>query len=284
MSSLAPSSQARSMVTPVKQTPPAVRESPGNWKHPRLAEITRRQSKTTFNEKNIRQIVYNIGALGLVAVIRKLLLPIWPKIVTSAGLREYGGWLFTLLFLFPLFNIGLALLPLVRPADDLSDIPLTPSQRKLLGLPPSAKPATPGSAYSTPPRYSRTPSIGGSPASLRSHMSNSPLSASEQRRTASAHSPYSPSAPSPLFHKVVGGGTASGLRERRSSFGNSGFGGSSTLGASTSSSLFESTSSGPGTPTPANGKRSSVSLNNKWLYEKGRRASSNSFLNSSLGP
>lgn len=69
------------MTTPVKQTPPPVRESPGNWKHPRLAEITRRQSKTTFNESNIRQIAYNIGALGVVAVVRKVLLPVWPKIV-----------------------------------------------------------------------------------------------------------------------------------------------------------------------------------------------------------
>ncbi|KAM7204206.1 Nuclear pore complex component domain containing protein [Rhypophila sp. PSN 637] len=280
--SLAPSGQAKSLVTPVKQTPPPVRESPGNWKHPRLAEITRRQSKTTFNEKNIRQIVYNIGALGVIAVLRRAILPIWTTILASLGLKEYNSWLFTLLFVFPLFNIGVALLPLIRPSDDLSDIPLTPSQRKLLGLPPSSKPVTPGSAISTPPRYTRTPSIGGSPASLRSHMS-SPASGQGQR---SSNSPYSPSASasSPLFHKVVGQG------QRRSSFGQStsSFGTSTGLGASfgasTSTSLYgPGESLGPGTPTPSTGKRSSVSLNNKWLYERGRRASSNSFLGQSFG-
>ena len=68
-------------MTPVKQTPPPVRESPGNWKHPRLAEITRRQSKTSFNEKNIMQIVYNVVAFAGVALLRKVLLPFWPKLV-----------------------------------------------------------------------------------------------------------------------------------------------------------------------------------------------------------
>jgi len=80
-SSLAPLGQARSIMTPVKQTPPPVRESPGNWKHPRLAEITRRQSKTSFNEKNIMQIVYNVVAFAGVALLRKVLLPFWPKLV-----------------------------------------------------------------------------------------------------------------------------------------------------------------------------------------------------------
>ncbi|KAM7221700.1 Nuclear pore complex component domain containing protein [Rhypophila decipiens] len=318
--SLAPSGQARSLATPVKQTPPPVRESPGNWKHPRLAEITRRQSKTTFNEKNIRQIVYNIGALGIIAVLRRAILPIWTTILASLGLKEYNSWLFTLLFVFPLFNIGVALLPLIRPSDDLSDIPLTPSQRKLLGLPPSSKPVTPGSAISTPPRYTRTPSIGGSPASLRSHMS-SPSASGQGGGQRSNNSPYSPSASasSPLFHKVVGQ-----AGQRRSSFGqstSSSFGTSTGLGASsfgqstssfspstglgasfgggaststagggllgassTSTSLYgPGESLGPGTPTPATGKRSSVSLNNKWLYERGRRASSNSFLGQSFG-
>lgn len=155
--------------------------------------------------------------------------------------------------LVPIFNISRALLPLVRQPDDLSDIPLTPAQRKLLGLPPSSKPETPNSAYSTPPRYSRTPSLAGSPASIRSYASSP---------TAAIGSPVSvsnsPAAASPLLHKVVGG-------VRRSSFGASG-----QFGASTTSLL-----DGPSTPSPATGKRSSVSLNNKWLYEKGRRSSGN---------
>jgi nucleoporin POM34 len=67
--------------TPVKQitTPvPAATESPGNWKHPRLAEITRRQNQNTFSEKNIRQIVYNAGALVSFGLIRQVVLPFVP--------------------------------------------------------------------------------------------------------------------------------------------------------------------------------------------------------------
>ena len=78
-------------MTPVKQTPPPVRESPGNWKHPRLAEITRRQSKTAFNEKNIMQIVYNVGAMATVALVRKMLLPLWPSVMYEANSYDRLG-------------------------------------------------------------------------------------------------------------------------------------------------------------------------------------------------
>ena len=44
------------------QAAPAV-DSPGTWRHPRLNEITRRRNATTFTEKNVRQIAYNIAAL-----------------------------------------------------------------------------------------------------------------------------------------------------------------------------------------------------------------------------
>ena len=67
--------------TPVKQitTPvPAATESPGNWKHPRLAEITRRQSQNVFSEKNIRQIVYNAAALVSIGLVRQVVLPLVP--------------------------------------------------------------------------------------------------------------------------------------------------------------------------------------------------------------
>lgn len=67
--------------TPVKQTTTPVRavtDSPGNWKHPRLAEITRRQSKNVFSEKHIKQIVYNVGALAAIGVLRQVVLPHVP--------------------------------------------------------------------------------------------------------------------------------------------------------------------------------------------------------------
>lgn len=187
-------------------------------------------------------------------------------------MQRHSGWIYATLVLVPLINIAFALLPLVRPQDDLSDIPLTPAQRKLLGLPPSSRPATPNSAYSTPPRYSRTPSLAGSPASIKSYAS-SPLSAVASPASGQYSSPrfgtspsklnapqYSPSTVSPLLHKAVGGGVG--------------------LGASTGSSVFGD--GGPATPTPTAGKRSSVSLNNKWLYEKGRRNSGNGWLHQNL--
>ena len=59
--------------TPVKQASrPTVTDSPGNWKHPRLAEITRRQRKTEFSERNIRAICFNAAAFFAAMVIRKL--------------------------------------------------------------------------------------------------------------------------------------------------------------------------------------------------------------------
>jgi nucleoporin POM34 len=67
--------------TPVKQItkPAAATESPGNWKHPRLSEITRRQSRNIFSEKNVRQIVYNVAALVGVGLLRQVLMPVLPS-------------------------------------------------------------------------------------------------------------------------------------------------------------------------------------------------------------
>ena len=195
------------------------------------------------------------------------------------------------LVLIPLFNIGQALLPLMRPADNFSDIPLTPGQRKLLGLPPTTGggkegATTPGSAYSTPPRYKRTPSHGSPAVSIQSNQAtnNSPLSgrgsplSGQPMSGNSPYSPYSPYSPStyspspvksPLLQKAVQG--------RRNSFGSGASAnlGSSVFGASTSSSNWGG--DGPSTPSPGSGKRSSVALNNKWLYEKGRRSSGNNW-------
>ncbi|KAK4680251.1 hypothetical protein QC764_211440 [Podospora pseudoanserina] len=135
--------------TPTKQisSPSAFTESPGNWKHPRLAEITARQARTTFSQKNVLQIVYNVVAIAGVQVLRRFLLPHLPIRLEKL---PYGSYIPLTLLLIPLFNILLALLPLVRPKDDLSDIPLTPAQRDLLGLPPIRAPPTPASDISTP--------------------------------------------------------------------------------------------------------------------------------------
>ncbi|KAK4204247.1 hypothetical protein QBC40DRAFT_345542 [Triangularia verruculosa] len=271
--------------TPIKQisTTPAATESPGNWKHPRLAEITARQNRTTFSQKNVLQIVYNVVAIAGLQVLRRFVAPYSPIRLDKL---PYGHYLPLTLLIIPLFNILLALLPAFRPKDDLSDIPLTAAQRELLGLVPVKGAPTPSSAISTPPKYSRTPSLAGSPAgSVRSYAS-SPLS---NRSTPLGN--YSPSPTkaanlvSPLLQK------ATQNTGRRGSFGNSLNSSTMSFASSTTSntSFGSSTMSGPVfsdsvrdslllTPTPVNGKRSSVTLNSKWLYERGRRGSSSSWL------
>lgn len=150
----------------------------------------------------------------------------------------------------------------MRKPDDLSDIPLTPSQRALLGLPPSSTPMTAGSTYITPPRYQRnTPrSASGSRGTPRSRSpaSNVGMRSSSAGWERESHSPFSPTA-SPLLQKAVGGGLT-----RRLSYGSQ-----SPLSGGM---LLESSSGSmtPATPTPVGGKVSSVPLSSRWLYERGR--------------
>lgn len=152
----------------------------------------------------------------------------------------------------------------MQKPDDLADIPLTPSQRALLGLPPSATPLTPGSNYITPPRYQRntprsTSASGGSAGRSRSPASGMGMRSSGPGAERESYSPFSPSA-SPLLQKAVGGGFT-----RRLSYGSqTPLNGSAMLMESSSGSMT------PSTPTPIGGKGSSVPLTSRWLYEKGR--------------
>lgn len=172
----------------------------------------------------------------------------------------------------------MACLPLVRPKDELSDIPLTATQRKLLGLNPTVA-QTPDARFSTPPRYSRTPSIAGSVGSRASYNGSpfegrgSPVPFSPSQNFAGSVSQFSPKPiGSPLSQSV------NGMSQRRSSFGSpSSFSSSlngGNFGASTSSNLF----SDPTSPSPSAGKRTSIGLNNKWLYEKGRKSSGSTWV------
>ncbi|EKG19018.1 Nuclear pore complex component [Macrophomina phaseolina MS6] len=162
-------------------------------------------------------------------------------------------------------NGSVTLLPLFRTRDDIADIPLTASQRALLGLDPTV--STPGS-YITPPRYARsaTPRSGDKLVYAGSPNSPSPFSSSLGFRDTS--SPYSPIV-SPLLQKAVSG-------RRRNSFTRS------QSAATTGTDLYESLGRGnkdnstaiPGTPTPLGGaKGPSVALTNRWMYERNRRSS-----------
>ncbi|KAL2106951.1 hypothetical protein VUR80DRAFT_5913 [Thermomyces stellatus] len=236
------STKVKQASTPKRPAPPPVTESPGNWTHPRLKEITRRRNATTFTDKNVRRIVQNTAAIAVLYSLRYAVSSFISTDHLNHQLRTVATYTFLALIALPTLNIVLALLPLFRPEDTLSDIPLTPSQRRLLNLPPSSAPPTPNAVYSTPPRYSRTPSISGSIAG----------SASSRASVATNASPYSPTA-SPLQGKKF----SPALNGRRSSFG--------SPGQLSGAKLFD-------TPSPS-GKRTSVGLNSKWLYEKARRSS-----------
>jgi len=149
----------------------------------------------------------------------------------------------------------------------MEDIPLTPSQRALLGLKPSNTPLSTTSQTATPPRYSRSRST--TPKSIISDRGSSPSTSSNasplddrgRRRSGSVEnkslreslragsnsgSPYGGNG-SPLVQKTLIGNT-----ERRLSFD-----------MSVSDNINNYTSQ------IGNGK-ASVGLNNKWLYERGR--------------
>lgn len=159
-----------------------------------------------------------------------------------------------------LFNIIKALLPLIRrirKKDDLVDIPLTPSQRSLLGLDPQATPSTtPDTQYVTPPRYPRSSTPrSGTPGSRGSSPAASPLS-----RNGSPSIPQSPSV-NALRQKTI----ASSKEPRRYSYGMP-----SPLGQGSGNDI--SVFVPPSTPSPS-GRGAGVPLNSRWLYERGRTSS-----------
>lgn len=236
----------------------------GTWTHPQMDEIIKRQDASKFTDRNMSVLLYNLGAVVTVWILGKSLWNYLPNFILNiSSLDLYGTWAYYLLTCVFLYNIFEALRPLFRAPDPIQDIPLTPAQRQILGLPLSDKPETEEreKKYVTPPRYSRTPTSasGSSPASMKG-TGSSPLSrrGSPLGRSVSG-SPFSPGA-SPLLQKGRGGGMRS-----------SSFGSPSPLGPGGSKINLPEM---PGTPSPA-AKQPSVGLNSKYLYDKMRRNSGN---------
>ena len=265
--------------------------SPGSWQHPRSDEIARRTKANTFDQSNLRKIIWNGGALA--ALLYALSQYVHSSVPTTkmtskpelTGQNNNSPWthiltrtlqpittpLVLLITLLGLYNILTALSPLIKTPDEMTDIPLTPTQRSLLGLDPTATPppsTTPGTQqYITPPRYPRSPTPRNiSPLATTSRSSGStygtPITKSPSFGRESSNSPGANLAASPLRQKSLGKSEAM----RRSSYGSpSPLGpGGGVLGT-------------PGTPSPTNGRGASVALNNKWLYQKGRSASGTGF-------
>lgn len=78
-------SKHRSNLTPFKTTPskftPPAAESPGNWQHPRIDEITRRQNATVFTGDNVKTIIYNVAALFIIGFIHRINTDFGPRLL-----------------------------------------------------------------------------------------------------------------------------------------------------------------------------------------------------------
>jgi len=260
------------MSTPVRPSTPLAQPAPstpttGTWKHPKLDEVVRRQNAAKFSADDVKKILYNIGGITVVCLLGRSVWHSFPGMFQPGKvLHPYADYVYHALNVVFVFNIIMACLPLFRSRDDISDIALTPGQRKLMALPPRSAPPTPGSHYITPPRYARTPTpLSGSPAS-KGNYSDSPLSGKGSPISGSlSGSPFSPGA-SPLLQKAMSGGLNG---TRRHSYGSP-----SPLGPGAPRMNVPET---PGTPSPT-AKGVNVGLNSKWLYDKTRRNSGTSRL------
>ncbi|KAI4236660.1 MAG: hypothetical protein L6R40_006102 [Gallowayella cf. fulva] len=257
--------------------PAAATPSPGRWRHPHFDEITQRQKASTFDETNLRRIIWNIGFVIVLYTLRNFLQsnPGTLSLLLSSPSQSYLRAFLFYTTLLPIYNIVVDLWPLYKGHDNISDISLTPSQRALLGLDPNATPPpTVGAQYITPPRYARSPTprndSGTSNRSRHSSAGKTPFSHQDQGSQSSlfgsSENPFSPSA-SPLWQKsMLGNGRDT---RRRSSLGTP-----SPLGpGKDSGSLWM-----PHTPSPTagRGQATRVGLNNRWLYERGRTSSGRS--------
>lgn len=254
------------------------------WIHPRMDEVLRRRDATNFDNNNVRAIALSSAIIVVSFFVPNLLhrmfvqLPGPSMVVSTDGSSlppawlhaiqpypNYALWLIRLVFTL---SIGVALIPLLRVPDTCEDIPLTPSQRQLLGLPPMSRAATPQEQqqYFTPPRFSRSNTPRSSSSSIRPEPSDSPLSGRGTPLDGSSfRAPGSASSFSPAgLQRTMSGSQNSAMRaggaERRLSF-------TSTRSSPLSLSEFEAVGN---VQTPTKGHRASMGLNNKWLYEKGK--------------
>ena len=195
--------------------------------------------------------------------------PSWYTSLMPRSAQQYTPYARLLISCLFVYNICLAALPAIRSKDDLSDVLLTPTQRNLLGLNPNvaSSPVTPGANYITPPRYSQSPTPRNSSPTSRTSSNTGSVGSRKDSPFAmrqGSGSPFSAS-PSPMWHKAVGSGRDSA--SRRASYGSP-----SPLGPANLKDL--SILGAPNTPSPSAGRGSTVGLNSKWLYERGRSSPS----------
>ncbi|KAK5134767.1 hypothetical protein LTR08_006142 [Meristemomyces frigidus] len=277
---------AKANLTPQKagtppQPSPAV-STPGQWQHPRMDEVMKRQHATNFDASNVRVLGLNAAILLASFLLPMLAHSALPPSWLPTASPYYTTYPLHLIRLFALLNLALALTPLVRAPDACEDVPLTPAQRHRLGLPPMTRPATPQeeSAWVTPPRYSPSGTPGSNSNShSRAAGSESPLGGRGRgregtplqhslRRSFSGSSPYSshqpPHQPSP---SPTPNPYSSPFRPPPTTSNSD-----HTRRTSLHSPPSAPSPAGPpfATPPKTGTKHASVGLNSKWLYERGR--------------
>ncbi|KAJ8099308.1 nuclear pore complex component-domain-containing protein [Lipomyces tetrasporus] len=214
-SPITPTSRRSDMHTPTENQPelptgslPATpKEIPkGEWRHPAFDQLHDRVGKTEFTQATSRKMFLNALAWLVYSVVLSWLKKwnwmqeLWAMDEKFARNMTYIGTILQMLFLW---NIVDGLIRLLRPRDKLEDIPLTPNQRKLMGLDVNVTTSSPGKPL-TPPKYVKTyPQSRESPrvspllkksmqdAVVKSRQEQSPQTPKGQKQGQQQHSPAS---------------------------------------------------------------------------------------------
>lgn len=163
----------------------------GSWEHPSLKDIRKR---TVNKELMIHKLLINGGILIALYLFSRgnntAQLNNWFGFITHKypQILTYSRYLYIGIQLLCFYNVLVSVSSLFEPKEKYDDLPITPNQRKLLGLPES-----PNSAKSSPspPKYLKSsPQARVSPRpSPLSKSSSSPLSKSGQPITSSPNTP-----------------------------------------------------------------------------------------------
>ncbi|KAI5816948.1 nuclear pore complex component-domain-containing protein [Pyronema omphalodes] len=209
----------------------------GTWRHPAMEALSQRRSRETFTDASLAKVTWNGFALVMSFILVAFggTTRLHDKVLLNApSLLTYGMYLVWFIRLLFLYNIGDMLNKLYNTSTkDYSDIPMTPDQRRLLGLSPGnvRVPAPAQSFENTPPRYTKSSPTARSTSAAPPVSSSPVINRSSTASTASVAEVQSPMQ-TPL--KGLSGGKL-----------------------------------GWGSPrTPAAAGASSVTPGNRWAYEK----------------
>ncbi|KAK9477784.1 nuclear pore complex component-domain-containing protein [Lipomyces japonicus] len=141
---------------PTASKPVTPRELPkGEWRHPAFDQVQERTSQTEFTQNTGHKMFLNALAwIAYAVVIGWLRKWNWMADLTAQNeiFRKNMTYIGIALQLLFLWNIVDGLVRLLRPREKFADIPLTPSQRKLMGLDDKVKTSSPAKPL-TPPKY-----------------------------------------------------------------------------------------------------------------------------------